>query len=469
MFEAPTIERWKARLVADGNTQRRDCGEFDQIFSTVVKLSTVRLLLVLACIDDHELSSVDVRQAYLYADVDEDLYMRVPPTLPRHDADGDEVVVKLNKSHYGLRQAARQWNRLLVSFLLEWGFAQSTIHTCLFVYNEANPHRVLRIAVWVDDIVISASDNALRGRFVAAAAARFALDDKGELHWILGVRVGRDRKARSLTLSQYLYVSNVLGKHATHVAVSRACDVPLSQDDKLSREQCPSPGSPEHVAMRDKHAVYMTVVGALLWLASFTRPDLTYAAAVLARFVSNPARAHFVAMQRVLAYLHTTRHLGLLFSPTEQDGLVVYSDADWATRFSTSGSVILFASCPVHWHTRLQRSVSHSTAEAEYIGASMAAREATFIRELLRDFGRTQQTATPMRLDSKSAIDMAFDPVAFKKTKHVLRDAEYLRDLVAREVFRPTHVPSAEQLFTKALMRAAFAALRPRLVGAVPS
>jgi hypothetical protein len=99
----------------------------------------------------------------------------------------------------------------------------------------------------------------------------------------------------------------------------------------------------------------------------------------------------------------------------------------------------------------------------------MAAREATFIRELLRDFGRTQQTATPMRLDSKSAIDMAFDPVAFKKTKHVLRDAEYLRDLVAREVFRPTHVPSAEQLFTKALMRAAFAALRPRLVGAVPS
>ena len=77
-----------------------------------------------------------------------------------------------------------------------------------------------------------------------------------------------------------------------------------------------------------------------------------------------------------------------------------------------------------------------------------------------------------MRLDSKSAIDMAFDPVAFKKTKHVLRDAEYLRDLVAKEVYAPEHVSSAEQLadiFTKALPRPVFATLSARIVGAAPA
>ena len=99
-----------------------------------------------------------------------------------------------------------------------------------------------------------------------------------------------------------------------------------------------------------------------------------------------------------------------------------------------------------------------------------AAREGIFLCELLVDFGRPQLQSTPMHLDSKSAIDMAFDPVAFKKTKHILRDAEYLRDLVAREVYAPTHVPSAEQvadIFTKALLRATFVALRAHLVGPV--
>ena len=139
--------------------------------------------------------------------------------------------------------------------------------------------------------------------------------------------------------------------------------------------------------MKPRHTMYMTVVGALLWLASFTRPDLTHAAAVLARFVSNPAHVHFLAMQRVLTYLHATRELGLMFHPQSSAALVVYSDADWSTRFSTAGGIVYFYGCPIHWHTRLQRSVSHSTAEAEYVAASMAAREVIFIRELLLDMG----------------------------------------------------------------------------------
>ena len=98
----------------------------------------------------------------------------------------------------------------------------------------------------------------------------------------------------------------------------------------------------------------------------------------------------------------------------------------------------------------------------------MAAREACFVRDLLSEFRSLRPGPTRMLLDSKSAIDMAFDPVAFKKTKHVLRDAEYLRDLVAREVFKPEHVPSSRQLadaFTKALPRLVFAALVKIVLG----
>ena len=251
--------------------------------------------------------------------------------------------------------------------------------------------------------------------------------------------------------------------------MTRKVDTPLAPEETLSREQCPAEGSPEKQEMKIKHTEYMQVVGALLWLASFTRPDLTYAASVLARFVSNPGKPHYTAMQRTLAYLfHSATH-GLLFKPDKCD-LVVYSDADWSTKFSTSGGICYVHGCPVHWHTRLQRSVSHSTAEAEYIAASMAAREAVFLRELLVDLHVSTKQATEMKLDSKSAIDMAFDPVAFKKTKHVLRDAEYLRDLVARETFKPTHVASANQradTFTKQLPRMPFLAIRDQLVSDV--
>ena len=84
--------------------------------------------------------------------------------------------------------------------------------------------------------------------------------------------------------------------------------------------------------------------------------------------------------------------------------------------------------CAIAWYTRLQRSISHSSAESEYVAASMAAREATFVREVLHDFSVLPVGPTALRLDSKSAIDMTYDAVAFKKTKHVLRDANYLRD-----------------------------------------
>ena len=461
-----SIEKWKARLVADGNTQIAGVN-FQQVFSTVVKLVTVRILLLLACANDYNLSSVDVRQAYLNAPVQEDLYMRVPPGLPRYDAQGRELVLKLNKSLYGLRQAAKNWNKLLVAFMIDWGFKQSTIDTCLFLYSGNDG--IIHVVIWVDDLIISDSCPQLRTRFVTALAARFAIDDKGELHWVLGIKVVRSRTARTLALSQELYVQDLLSKLAPHVATTcKTYDVPMAAGPQPDRDQCPPPDSPAARDMADKHETYMTAIGALLWLSSFTRPDLTYAVSVLARYVSNPGKAHYVALQRVLAYLSHTVADVLVYKPDRSQPLCVYSDADWSSSFSTSGSVTMWFGCAIAWYTRLQRSISHSSAESEYVAASMAAREATFVRDVLHDFGVLPVGPTALRLDSKSAIDMTYDAVAFKKTKHVLRDANYLRDLVARQVFAPEHVPSASQLadiFTKALGRPLFPAMRALLLG----
>ena len=130
--------------------------------------------------------------------------------------------------------------------------------------------------------------------------------------------------------------------------------------------------------------------------------------------------------------------------------------------FSTSGALFYFYGCLFSWFARRQHCIAHSTAEAEYVGASLAAREGIFHRDVLLDLGVLQPVPTPLYLDSKSAIDMSYDPVAFKKTKHILRDANYLRDLVARQFFAPSHVSSADEIadiLTKPLARALFVRL----------
>lgn len=130
-----SIEKFKCRLVADGNTQRYGV-DFNRIFSTVAKLSTLRLFLAIATARGYRLTSIDIRQAYLQADLKENLYMQMPPGLPAVDSNGNKLIVKLRKSLYGLRQAGREWADLLSDFLIQWGFRRSSIDICLYTYSD---------------------------------------------------------------------------------------------------------------------------------------------------------------------------------------------------------------------------------------------------------------------------------------------------------------------------------------------
>ena len=197
-----SIDKFKVRVVADGQTQRHGV-DFDRVFATVVKMSTVRFVLAVATLRRMRLTSLDVRQAYLHAKLDRPLYMRVPPGLPRVDAQGERLVCKLEKSLYGLRQAAREWNKLFVGFLIKWGFTQSTADTCLF-FLEDQSVIVMILVIWVDDIICADAEPAIRDRFVADLGRAFPVEEKAELQWVLGIRVEHRQRDLLLTMSQEL-------------------------------------------------------------------------------------------------------------------------------------------------------------------------------------------------------------------------------------------------------------------------
>ena len=204
-----------------------------------------------------------------------------------------------------------------------------------------------------------------------------------------------------------------------------------------------------------------------MWLAGGSRPDLTYAVALLARFCTNPGEPHLMALYRVLAYVRATASRVLVIRPDSSRHLEVYSDASWAARNSTSGGLVLFAGVPVAWWTRRQKSVSASTAEAEFFAASLASREGVWLQDFLEDLGFGATRPTPMYLDSRAAIDLTRDPVAFKLTKHILRHAHELQDRVARGFFEAKFVETALQLadiLTKPLRPGVHAALLDRLL-----
>ena len=421
-----TVEKFKARLVADGNTQKFGV-DFDRIFSTVVKTSTIRLVLIVAAARDYNLTQIDIRQAYLQAELTEDLYMRVPPGIPAFDKNGRPLACKLNRTLYGLKQAGREWGILFSAFLVSWGFARSTIDTCLFIY--AKDGLILWMLVYVDDCLIVDNDGSLRSRFVTDLGKRFPVDDRGNLEWLLGVAITRERTDGSLSLSQELYIKDLVSKYASHVSAghTRKYDTPMEEGLRLSADDCPAVGSEAADQMAPKKVVYMALVGAFLWLANMTRHEIAHVTSQLARFISNPGATHFNAAMRVLTYLDGTRSRKLKYTPNASLPLHVLVDSSWETKFSCSGAYFFFMGCPFHWFSKMQRSVTLSSAESEFFGCMLALKDTLWIRQVQLDLDLLQPGPSMMWCDSKSAVAMAFDPVAFKNTKHILRAAEFLK------------------------------------------
>ena len=468
-----SIEKFKARLVANGNTQQYGV-DFDHVFSTVVKTCTIRVALIIAAARDYNLSSIDIRQAYLQAKLTEDLYMRVPQGIPHKGKGGRLLICKLQRSLYGLKQAGRLWAALFSSFIVDWGFERSTVDTCLYTYTNGND--ILWLMVHVDDALIVDNNPALRDRFVAALGdvkkGGFPTEDKGEATWLLGIGIDRDRENHTITLSQKMFVTDLVSKHAEYIdTTTRSYDTPLAESTNLSSTDSPVVDSIEYKEMTDKRVVYMQLVGAYLWLANMTFFELIYPSSQLGRFLSNPGDEHFKAAIRVLVYLRDRVDQSLHYAPNSSRGFETYVDSNWSSKFSCSGALYMYHGCMFHWFSKMQKSVTLSSAEAEYFGAMLATRDGMFVRDVLLDLNLEVEGAFRLYTDSASAVTLSFDPVAFKNTKHILRAANFLRDLVAREVVYLQHVPGRTMiadLFTKAVSRVIFVELM-RLIREFPT
>lgn len=194
---------------------------------------------------------------------------------------------------------------------------------------------------------------------------------------------------------------------------------------------------------------YREAVGSLMFVATVSRPDITYAVNQASRFLNNPGKRHWMAVKRILRYLKGTANNGILYDGNNSK-LKVYTDADFANntdnRKSISGYISILSNAPITWSSKQQKCVARSTAEAEYVSASDAAQEVVWLRSFISELTGKRQLSIELLVDNQSAIKLMKNTEQHKLTKHIDVKYHYIRECVENNIFVPLYVPSEAQL-----------------------
>ncbi|PNW85386.1 hypothetical protein CHLRE_03g183950v5 [Chlamydomonas reinhardtii] len=503
IFRLDGTRRFKARLVVKGFAQRKGL-DFDEVFAPTSRYAALRALLAIAVRRHLLLHQMDFKTAFLNGDLDEVLWMQQPQGFETSDSGSDgsggggegasggsgadsggagrlsqrPLACRLLKSVYGLKQAPRCWYRKLSEKLGELGFTPATADPALFVrQDEAG---LVYVLVHVDDLLVAAGCPVQLAAVKSAIGACFEVRDLGEASTYLGMQINRDPSTGEILLLQRRYIEELLQRHHMMDAKPRSLPLPPGTRVLAASEQQP--------ALTDG-SEYRSLVGALNYLATCTRPDIAYALSLLARHMAAPTKVHFTLAVGVLRYLKHTAAMGLRFRAAAGGGggghgggggggggagggggdgsFLGYCDADWAgdplTRRSQTALLFSLYGTAVTWCSQRQHTVAASSVEAEYQAAAAATKEALWLRKLAADLGLNGGAVT-IRSDSQGAISLARNPISSSPlSKHIDIQHHLVRERVARGEVAVEYCPTEEMVadaLTKALSEAKFAFCR---------
>ncbi|RVW26161.1 Retrovirus-related Pol polyprotein from transposon TNT 1-94 [Vitis vinifera] len=413
-----SVERFKARLVARGFTQSYGI-DYQETFAPVAKLNTIRILLSLAVNQDWCLQQLDIKNAFLNGDLEEEVYMEIPPGFEE--------------------SMAKNQVRLII----------------LYLSRKSHAGKLAILIVYVDDIILSGNDMGELQNLKKYLSEEFEVKDLGNLKYFLGMEVARSRKG--IVVSQRKYILDLLKE--TGMLGCKPIDTPMDSQKKLGIEKESTPVD---------RGRYQRLVGRLIYL-SHTRPDIGFAVSAVSQFMHSPTEEHMEAVYRILRYLKMTPGKGLFFRKTENRDTEVYSDADWAgniiDRRSTSGYCSFVWGNLVTWRSKKQSVVARSSAEAEYRALAQGICEGIWIKRVLSELGQTSSSPILMMCD-QAAISIAKNPVHHDRTKHVEIDRHFITEKVTSETVKLNYVPTKHQtadILTKALPRPNFEDLTCKL------
>ena len=449
------IDRRKTRLVARGFTQTYG-EDYIDTFAPVAKLHTIRIVLSVATNLGWDLWQMDVKNAFLQGELEEEVYMLPPPGLEGMVKPGN--VLRLKKVIYGLKQSPRAWYQKLSTTLNGRGFRKSELDHTLFTLT--TPAGIIVLLVYVDDIVITGSDKVGIKETKEFLKSVFDIKDLGEMKYFLGIELCRSEEG--LFISQRKYVLDLLKDAGAYGG--KTAKMPMEDGYKAPRE-----GELEDSKAFHDPKLYRKLVGKLIYL-TITRPDICFAVNQVSQHMQAPKEHHWRMVERVLMYLNGTQGLGIWMGCNGSTEAVGYCDADWAgdrtDRRSTTGYCTFIGGNMVTWKSKKQKVVSCSSAEAEYRAMLKLTNELVWIKGILKHLEIEQATPMTMHCDNQAAIHIATNSVFHERTKHIEVDCHKVRQMIVLGVILPCYTRSEDQLadvFTKAARQKTMESIHIRL------
>ncbi|GJT41449.1 putative ribonuclease H-like domain-containing protein [Tanacetum coccineum] len=418
--ERGVVVRNKARLVAQGHRQEEGI-DYDEVFAPVARIEAIRLFLAFASFMGFIVYQMDVKSAFLYGTIDEEVYVSQPPGFV--DPDHPKKVYKVVKALYGLHQAPRAWYATLSTFLEKHGYRRGTIDKTLFIKKDKKD--IMLVQVYVDDIIFGSTRKSWCDEFEALMKGRFQMSSMGELIFFLGLQV--KQKTDGIFISQDKYVADMLKKF--DLASVKTAITPMETKMALTKD--------EEADEVDVH-LYRSMIGSLMYLTA-SRPDIMFAVCACSRFQVTPKTSHLNAVKRIFKYLKGKPNLGLWYPRESSFDLEAYSDSDYAganlDRKSTTGGCQFLGSRLISWQCKKQTIVATSTTEAEYVAAASCCGQVLWIQNQMLDYGFNFMN-TKIHIDNESTICIVKNPVYHSKTKHIEIRHHFIRDSYEKKLIR---------------------------------
>ncbi|KAH9684421.1 reverse transcriptase Ty1/copia-type domain-containing protein [Citrus sinensis] len=394
-----SVDRYKARLVAKGFTQTYGV-DYLETFAPVAKLNTVRILLSLAANLDWPLNQLDIKNAFLNGELEEEVYMDMPPGFEEKGP------------------AGRVWQ---------------ADHTMF--YKRSKEGKLAILIVYVNDIILTGDDKEELEGLKEKLAGEFEIKDLGPLRYFLGMEVART--AKGILVTQRKCTLDLLKD--TGMIGCKPAATPIEPNSKLGLEENSAPV---------ERGRYQRLVGRLIYL-SHTRLDIAFAVSLVSQFMHAPKEAHLVAVNRILQYLKSTPGKGLYFEKGEKRNVEAFVDADWAgnimDRKSTTGYCTKVWGNLVTWRSKKQTVVARSSAEAEFRALAHAVCELMWIERVLKELQLIKNSSMQLYCDNKAAINIAHNPVHHDRTKHVEVDRHFIKEKLETGVICLVYILTGQQ------------------------
>ncbi|XRB16665.1 retrovirus-related Pol polyprotein [Pseudoscourfieldia marina] len=404
-----SIARYKARLVAQGFSQIHGV-DYSETYAPVVQYQTLRTLLAIYSARGFYFGQIDVETAYLYALVQELIYMR-PPKGTNY---GPNKICRLLKSLYGLKQAGRNWYLDLKDYLVELGFKPGEVDIGMYSAAVGTENEIW-ILVYVDDIIFASKNEQTKDILAGHLRKKYRITEPAQLTWALGMKISF--AADGIILTQDLYMSKILERFG-FTSAAKSATTPLAHGTTLTRAD-EEDAEARHLAQQ--------FVGAILYAAVISRPDLSSTVRAMSHVMSKPPSNFEACKKHVLRYLSGTINRGIKYNTNSNIPLklIGYCDASWGdnheNRRSTSGYIFFLNGGPISW-ARLSTSV---------------------------DFGvtwRAQEGPTIIYTDSTGAEALVDHPTSHRRTKHIEIRREFIKYHIEHETVKIERVSTKDQL-----------------------